>query len=68
MRTWKVGNKSRFLSLQEKLAIVKSPLISDFPAGPVNKNQLDNAGDTGLIPGLQRFHMRRATKPMHHNY
>ena len=27
------------------------------------KNPLANAGDTGSIPGPERSHMRRATKP-----
>ena len=30
--------------------------IKDFPGGPVVKNPPANAGDTGLIPGLRRFH------------
>ena len=30
-------------------------LLRDFPDGPEVKNA--NAGDTGLIPGLGRFHM-----------
>ena len=29
----------------------------DFPGGTVDKNPPANAGDTGLIPGLGRFHM-----------
>ena len=29
----------------------------DFPAGPVVKNLLANAGATGSIPGLGRFHI-----------
>ena len=29
----------------------------DFPGGTVGKNPPANAGDTGLIPGLRRFHM-----------
>ena len=29
----------------------------DFPGGPVVKNLPANAGDTGSIPGLGRFHM-----------
>ena len=29
------------------------------PGGPVVKNPPCNAGDTGLIPGPQRFHMPR---------
>jgi len=27
-----------------------------------------NTRDTGLSPGPGRSHMRRAVKPMHHNY
>ena len=33
--------------------------FSDF-LGTVDKNLLANAGDTGLIPGLERFHMPRS--------
>ena len=29
----------------------------DFPGGPVVNNPPTNAGDTGLNPGLGRFHM-----------
>ena len=29
----------------------------DFPGGPVVKNPLANAGDTGSIPGPGRFYM-----------
>ena len=28
----------------------------DFPGGPVVNNQPANAGDTGSVPGLGRFH------------
>ena len=38
------------------------------PGGPVVKNPLANAWDTGLIPGLGSFHMPWATKTMCHNY
>ena len=31
--------------------------MGDFPGGPVDKNSPANAGDTGSIPGLGRFHM-----------
>ena len=31
--------------------------MMDLPGGPVNKNLPANAGDTGLIPGLGRFHV-----------
>ena len=39
-----------------------------FPGGPVVKNRPCNAGDTGLVPGLGRFHMPCGTKPMCCNY
>ena len=29
----------------------------DFPGSPVVKNPPANAGDTGSIPGLRKFHM-----------
>ena len=29
----------------------------DFPGGPVVKNLPANAGDTGSVPALERFHM-----------
>jgi len=32
----------------------------DFPGGPVVKNPPANAGDVGLIPGPERFHMPRS--------
>ena len=32
-------------------------ITRDFPGGSVVKNLPTNAGDTGLIPGLGRFHM-----------
>ena len=31
--------------------------VRDFPGGTVVKNPPANAGDTGSIPGLGRFHM-----------
>ena len=43
-------------------------LMVDFPGGPVVKNPTVNAGDTGSIPRLGRFHMPRATKHMLHSY
>ena len=33
----------------------------DFPGGPVVKNPPAGAGDTGLIPGLERFHLWRGS-------
>ena len=32
-------------------------MVWDFPGGTVDKNPPANAGDTGSIPGLGRFHM-----------
>ena len=48
----------------------------DFPGGPVVKNPLASAGDTGLISGQGRFHMpsiplsprAATTEPTHHNH
>ena len=39
--------------------VIKTIPPEDFPDGPVVKNPLANAGDTGSIPGLERFHMPR---------
>ena len=39
-----------------------------FFGGSVVKNQPANAGDTGSVPDLGRFHMPQSTKPMSHNY
>ena len=39
--------------------------IRDFPSGPVVKNTLANAGDTGLIPAAGS---QEATEPMCQNY
>ena len=36
--------------------ILKSP-EENFPGGTVDRNLPANAGDTGLIPSLERFHM-----------
>ena len=46
---------------------IKSVAVNDFPHGAVDRNPPANAGDTGSIPGLGRFHMQIATKPVHHN-
>ena len=43
-------------------------LLLDFPGGPLIKNPPANTGDMGSIPGLGRYHIHRATKPVHHNY
>ena len=34
--------------------------LGDFPGGAVVKNPPANAGDTGSIPGLGRYHMPRS--------
>ena len=38
--------------------------MKDSPGGTVDKYLPATAGDTGLIPGLGRFYMLWATKPM----
>ena len=43
--------------LWQKIIIIKE---KRFPGGLVVKNSLAYAGDTGLIPGLGRFHMLRS--------
>ena len=35
--------------------------IQDVPGGSVVKNPTTNAGDTGSIPGLGRFHILRGS-------
>ena len=47
---------------------VKIKIFWGFPGGLVAKNLLANSGDTGLIPGLGRYHMPGATKPVPDNY
>ena len=39
-----------------------SPILG-FPGGSVVKNPPDNVGDTGLIPGPQRFPWKRKWQP-----
>ena len=41
---------------------------SDFPSGPVVKNLLASAGDTGSIPGPGRFHMLQGNEFPTGNY
>ena len=43
--------------LEHFLSIHKETPHRDFPGGPLDKNLLANAEDTGLIPGLGRFHI-----------
>ena len=45
-----------------KMYVFNSQGVKDLAGGAVDKNPPANAGDTGLIPGLGRFHMHRATK------
>ena len=50
--------KSKYIAQQ--LDIKQRTLFKngpDFPGGTVDKNPPANAGDTGSIPGLERFHM-----------
>ena len=46
---------------------IKTKILRDCPGGPLLKNLPVNAGDNGLTPGPERFHMQ-ATKPASHNY
>ena len=72
------GNRERELKPQNTSVGYRWSLSSfvhqtrlDFPGGLVLKNLPANASDTGLIPGLERFHLlwgKRATKPVRHNY
>ena len=39
-----------------------------FPGGSVVKDLPASSGDRGLIPGLGRYHVLGAAKPVHHNY
>ena len=36
---------------------LRKAVEEDFPGGSVDENLPANAGDTGSIPGLGRFHM-----------
>ena len=40
--------------------LFKKKIVMDVPGGTVNKHLPANAGDMGLIPGLERFHMLRS--------
>ena len=42
-----------------KVNLIKIKNVWNFPSGPVVKN-LPYVGDTGLIPGLGRFHMLKS--------
>ena len=43
-------------------ALIVESRWRDVPGGPVVKNLLGNAGDMGLIPGLERFHRQGDNK------
>ena len=47
-------------SLMKEKDTLKIDQVRDFPGGPVVKNLPANAGDTGSISGLGRFHMLRS--------
>ena len=52
----------RLLTAVAEVPTVRSGLhlrviTEDFPDGPMDKNPPGNAGDTGLTPGRERFHM-----------
>ena len=51
------GNK--FRKEKEKNTVANTTLM-DFPGGPLVKNLLADAGDTGSIIGLGRSHMPRS--------
>ena len=63
-----IFNEKITISNQGQQLFIKKFMHRDFPGGPVVENMPASAGDTGLISGLRRFHIHRATKPMHHNY
>ena len=43
--------------LSSRIPALEKASERDYPGGPVVKNLLANAGDTGLIPGARRSHM-----------
>ena len=43
-------------------------ILQGFPGGIMDENLPANAGDSGLIPGLGRFHMPRNSTPQGQNY
>ena len=46
-----------FPASSNRILLPKQPRFLDFPGGPVVKNPPAHVGDTGLIPGWERFHM-----------
>ena len=51
-----VPNMLFFSASSNRILLPKQPQFLDFPNGPVVKNLPAHAGDTGLIPGWERFH------------
>ena len=49
-------DKENVIYLVEYYSVIKKN-VADFPGSSVVKNPSVNAGDTGSIPGLGRFHM-----------
>ena len=47
------------VKLQVNIVKTKKKKFLDFPGGTVDKNLSANAGKIGLIPALERFHIRR---------
>ena len=68
-----LGTNTKYISYYttepnlRRVLSIKTKILRDCPGGPLLKNLPVNAGDNGLIPGPERFHMQ-ATKPVSHNY
>ena len=48
-----------FIKFDKMTVKNQNSMNSDFPGGAVDKYLPANVGDTGLSPGLGRFHMLR---------
>ena len=59
--------EANFVRMVREESDIEKP-SGGFSGGSVVTNLLANAGDRGLIPGLGRFHMLGAAKPVRHNY
>ena len=60
--------KGRSLEINVVFSCLLIFLLFDFPGGTVDENPPANAGHIDSIPGLGRFHVYGATKPVLHNY
>ena len=49
--------RETWITLAQEWNTSQKSIRWDFPGGPVVKNPLANAGDSGSIPGSGRFHM-----------